>query len=501
MTATCTPSVTITARQSVCSANRSSWTALGPSFPLGPLDGLVAPFVPIAVVLVYRQPGPSPGAEIIQVKHLRRALTLLLDYYPHLTGRLHINPSDGSPEIDRLGTGMELLVGQCRDQLAGHIALPNLPAGGNALMAPFDASLEAVCRGPILTIQHTRFACGSVALGVRLLHIVSDADGFFQLMRALAELYRGVRSAELDTSDPTPGIPYLAHPPCIRSYMAELGAEMTTVERLSSLRFKPSLFYIKPSAEAEASSSTTVTPPLAFFPPAVIGRSLRFSSNELKALKAHATHPTESPASWISTFHALSAHLYQQIYRARLQLRIQDPSLNEMSPPDFLTPVNLRSNLGLPPDYFSNALFCPYTALPLVVLANGPLWQIAKALHDVTRASCTTADEVNGSLRWIIAQPDKRKIRHGFRYGSGSLMLSQWNKFDMYAGTVFEVPPVLVSPPFTPISLMDGLGYFLPTAAQGKGDAIDIDVNLALSEPLWNILDQNEDFRRFREAA
>ena len=80
-------------------------------------------------------------------------------------------------------------------------------------------------------------------------------------------------------------------------------------------------------------------------------------------------------------------------------------------------------------------------------------------------------------------------------------MISQWNKFDMYAGNVFEVPPVLVSTPFTPISLLDGLAYFLPTEEQGTGgDTGAIDVNVSLSEPLWNIIDQDEEFRRFRNA-
>ena len=77
-------------------------------------------------------------------------------------------------------------------------------------------------------------------------------------------------------------------------------------------------------------------------------------------------------------------------------------------------------------------------------------------------------------------------------------MISQWNKLDMYVGTVFDVRPVLVSTPFTPISLLDGLVYFLPTEEQGTGaDTGAIDVNMSLSEPIWDIIDQNDEFRRF----
>ena len=517
MTSISADSVSVTSQHTVRCANETSWTALDSPFRLGPLDLLVAPFMPIAVVFVYQQPTstPLPNVELIPVERLQCALTLLLDYYPHLTGRLHINPSDGTREITRLGTGAELFVARCSGRLdafssspglvsPGRILMPNLPAAGNALLAPFDATLEGVCRGPIFTVQHTRFACGGVALGVRLLHTVCDADGFFQLVRDLAKLYRGVRSSEMN-DDPTSGVPSLVHPPHIRSYMSELsGDNMTPGEQLAALDFQPSLFYIEPSADAEGSSASDASSSASFPSPPVVGHFLRFSSRELNALKAHATNPNDSPSSdsWISTFDALSAHLYQRVYRARLQLREKDLNQAELSPPDFLTPVNIRNRLGLPPRYFPDALFCVYTTLPLDILANGPLWQVAKALHDLTRtASTNSKEEMNQSLRWIAVQPDKQKIRQGFQYGNGSFMVSQWNKVDLYVGTIFDVRPVLVSTPFTPISLLDGLVYFLPTEEQGTGgDTSAIDVNMSLSEPIWGIIDQDEEFRKFRDA-
>lgn len=449
-------SVSVILQHTVRCANEGSWTSLESPFRLGPLDQLVAPSVPIAVVFVY---APSPDVELIPVERLERSLTLLLDYYPHLTGRLQINPSDGTPEISRLGTGAELFVARCSERLdrLDHIELPNLPGAGNALLAPFDPSLEGVCRDPIFTVQHTRFACGGVALGVRQHHITGDAEGFFQLVNDLAELYR--------TSS-------LAHPPHIRSHLSELTPE----ERAAGLDLKQSEYYVE---ERPAFTSYSVAAPNT-------GRFLRFSGSELSALKARATDPSSD--GWVSTFDALCAHLYQRVYRARLKLRAHDPTLPEMSPPDFLTPVNLRSRIGLPPRYFPNALHCQYTSLSHETLANGPLWQVAKALHDLTRTPSTTSkEEVDRTYRWVAAQPEKRKIKQGFRYGSGLLMLSQWNKMDMYAGSVFDVAPVLVAPPFTPISLLDGLGYFIPTREQGD----DIDVALSLSEPVWEFFDKD----------
>jgi hypothetical protein len=72
-------------------------------------------------------------------------------------------------------------------------------------------------------------------------------------------------------------------------------------------------------------------------------------------------------------------------------------------------------------------------------------------------------------------------------------MLSQWNKIDMYRSATFDegVRPSLIAPPFTPISLLDGLGYFLPSPRQGLGGDSkgDIDVYLALSDDVWAGLD------------
>jgi hypothetical protein len=362
--------------------------------------------------------------------------------------------------------------------------MQDLPAAGNALLAPFDPTPEGACRAPILAVQRTRFECGSVALGVRVHHTVSDGLGFFQLARDLAELYRGLESSE--NRDPVP-----FHPPHIRPYMSELvGGNIEPEERQAALDFQPPLFHAEPPASTTVidPSSVTIYPP----PPyPVEGRFVRFSSARLAALKAQATDP--NGAGWISTFDALSAYIYQRVHQARLRLSAKDPNFGALSPTDFLTPVDLRSRLGLPARYFPNALFASYTTIPPDVLATGPLWQIAKVVHDLTRSSfLSSKDEIDRSLKWIAAQPDTRKIDEHFRYGNGSFMLSQWNKFDMYAGSVFEVAPVLASPPFTQSSLVDGLVYLLPTEEIATGgDAGAIDVSLSLVTPIWAVIEED----------
>ncbi|KAJ3886434.1 transferase [Lentinula edodes] len=483
------PSVVVLERHTLQCANKNHYSDLS-IVRLGPLDQLVAPFIPVAVVFVYEQSGST---QTIPVQHLQRALELLLDYYPLLTGRLHI-ATDGTYEVTSLGAGAELLVAQCSEHLdsfsstQGRILLMDLPSGSNALFGPFDASLEGSCRDSLFTVQHTRFACGSVALGVRLRHINCDGHGFFQFMRDLAELYRGLKSA---------GIPTLSHPPHFQPYMSDL--EMTLDEKQAALAFRPSLLVVEP----EVLPSEAMTVPASEPQTPVVGRILRFSGAKLEALKALATNPNEIN-TWVSTFEAISALLYQSVYRARLKYFENDPSA--MSPPDFLTPVDFRGNRfpDLPTLYFPNALLCLYTSLSHDVLAHAPLWQIAKHLHDLMRNEVPDAQHLKSTLRWITAQPDKRRIRSGFRYGNGSIMVSQWAKFEMYEGTDFEdgQKPILVSTPFTSISLVDGLAYTLPTEMQGKtgGDKRAIDVNLALSSPIWEILEHDEQLKRFSSS-
>src|SRR3954447_22570877 len=105
----------------------------------------------IQVAFVYEIPrlGLRNG-ELIPVDRLRRAFCRLLDYYPHLTGRLHFHPSPNAPEIVALGAGAELLKAHCskrRDSIAsgstsGQILVTNMPGGGNDLLSPFNPSTE-----------------------------------------------------------------------------------------------------------------------------------------------------------------------------------------------------------------------------------------------------------------------------------------------------------------------------------------------------------------------
>ncbi|KAG6596047.1 Anthranilate N-benzoyltransferase protein 1 [Phytophthora cinnamomi] len=195
--------VKVTGELSLRCADETSVQKLESPVLLGPLDHVAQNFTPITVVFVYRR----EGGDLVPLDRLRKALSRLLDYYPHLTGRVVMDPNDRTPRIEQLGKGAKLFTAECSQPLAAfeavgdddapsslpRLIVTNLPDGGNALLPSFDPTEAGLTRDPILAVQHTRFACGGVSIGFCLRHIICDACGFFQLVRDLAELYRGFR--------------------------------------------------------------------------------------------------------------------------------------------------------------------------------------------------------------------------------------------------------------------------------------------------------------------
>ncbi|GMF40114.1 unnamed protein product [Phytophthora fragariaefolia] len=490
--------------------NEAALQGLRSPVPLGPLDQRSLLSIPLAVVFVYRR--SNRPNEVVPIDKLRAALTRLLDYYPHLTGRIVVDPKNQSPQIEQLGVGAKLVSARCSEPItafefaseedkpgsAPRLIGTKLPNGGNDLLPPFDPTEAGAARDAILTVQHTLFACGGVSIGLRVRHIICDASGFFQLARDLAELYRGI--GDLDPNQLTEVV-LSSSPPDIHSYMSEL--RMTPEERQEALQIRPTLFELAPECLPSASSTKRVPIVLP-----TIGKMLRFTSNELSAIKAEANaggnalHP-------VSTFCALAAHMWQSIYRAHMRLcEHQGMSPNEAAlyaPRQFLASVDLRSRgqLDVPPRYFPNCVLCPVFSLPASGLLSAPLSSISFAVHSGVQPLDRT--EVEQNVRWVAAQPDKQRVRLRYKYHEGGVMVSQWNKFGMYQGTELDVAPSLVFQPFTPISLIDGLMYFMSTEdqvcqaeASAGGTTGSIDVSLALSESTWKVLEQDSNFRRHR---
>ncbi|KAJ5783209.1 hypothetical protein N7457_004983 [Penicillium paradoxum] len=505
-------------------ADHTLAASIGPKWRLGPMDHLVFPSVPIEVVFVYESPHANLASpllspcELLPVPKLQRALSRLLDYYPHLTGRLQFDPDSRAAEISQIGTGAELLVAHCELRLKdlttmghgnGRILMTSLPDCGNALTPPFDPTIEGVCHDPIFAVQRTGFSCGGVVLGIRLHHIVCDASGFFQLVRNLAEIYRNLAHSER---------PVLPSTPVIRSYLDDPNL-MSDDERQEAIEFQPSILSLEESNDTESSTpgpKTEVSDGQSKITGRVTGRVLRFTGAQLKHLKELATEP--EGRSWVSTFEALSAYLYQKVYRARVQLMkshgVPASEIASCFSRGFWGSIDLRgpTRLNISERYFPNAV------APLILsqsshelLTDGPLWQVATALHGVVRSF--NPERLDKDLKWIAAQPDKGRIRVKFSFSGGNFTVSQWSNHEMYIGVDFDadedgnaIPPTLVSPPLTEISRVDGLAMILSTEEQLSRNTkheeppslpCSLDVNLTLMEHLWPILDADEQFRQY----
>lgn len=394
----------------------------------------------------------------------------------------------------------------------GRLTVENLPGCGELLTPPFDRTIEGICRDPILAIQHTRFACGGAALGLRVHHMACDAYGFFQLARDLATIYRELSEKDIDCMDFKSSV--LSNPPEIHAYLSD-SRSLSAEEREAALKYPQNMFYIEGGPNAPSNSKPAVERHQTIEQP-VIGRMLRFSGSDLLALKSRGCD--QNPEGWVSTFEALTAYLYQLVYRTRIQYIVScgdsiESAASKISP-GLWASLNVRGKerLDLSPRYFPNAVHATCMEGSHKILAHRDVRDVATAVHKMIRSE--DKQRILQTTRWIAAQPDKGLIRVNFTFGNGNFTVSQWSGFDMYSGVYFHVDgsgdpihPTLVAPPFTEISRVDGLAIILSTeesmertasrtACPGSDLRCAIDVNLTLSEPLWHILDRSSEFQR-----
>ncbi|CAO1627058.1 unnamed protein product [Sympodiomycopsis kandeliae] len=451
---------------------------------LGPFEYTMTPLIPTSIIYLYEK-SDGAASEVVPVARLKKATEILLDYYPHLTGRFDVEQRDRTPQVSHLGQGALFCVAECSATLESfkpserELLISDLPNEGNALLPPVAFSPDEAYKNMLFAIKHTRFACGSVAVSVTVLHVITDAAGYFRLVEDLAQIYRHLTSPGADVS-------LLHNPPAITSYLDDFSAEATEEERQQAVAYEPRYHALAgelQAAEATSAAAERVT---------VTGKVFRFSRPALEALKQEATSVSNgiTPDSWTSTFDALSAAMYQSIFEARANLlkslgreaEIQDLSTN------FLTSVDVRARMGLPERYFANAVSIPFFSWSSPdELQRATLSETAKAVHDLSRAE--SISDLEATLRWIACQRDKSQIIHKFGFEKPACALSAWNKFDTYSSTALDgVRPCIVAAPFHFINKVNGLVYFLQAAHGNDG----LDVYVALDERLWPFFQQAE---------
>ncbi|KAL3490345.1 transferase [Aspergillus germanicus] len=463
-------------------------------FILGPFDQLGHFATPVSAVWIYE----SSSNNLIPLKRLHKAISRLLDYYPHLTGRLHIDPDTDVRTMTRLGSGIHLLEAHydvplqsfARDSSTGpEFSIFDFPRYGNALLAPWDMSLDGAQRDPVLKVQRTQFACGAVAIGMTLSHVVSGAGGFLHLYQDLAEIYRaiGLEAAGGEIN--------LASPPHLEPFMVSQMMHMDSDERERALSDRPGGYFLRdeepapePEPESEPEVGTNFPRELESTDDPYLGRTLRFSPSALAILKGQAVDP-ENSSGRVSSFCALSAHLFQHIHRARLANAelYSDAEKAALSNPIFGTSVDFAPHLGLPPRSFGNTVITPVIKLESTKLADAPLWEIAELIN--SRVRHVSAEETQKLGKWIAAQPKKSQIHVGFQPTPAAFIATGWHRFPLYTGAELDGPPVFASP--VPMeALFDGMVLFVEPKTKDWG----LDAIAFMRRSTWGVLDRDEEF-------
>ncbi|CAI7585573.1 unnamed protein product [Penicillium pancosmium] len=164
----------------------------------------------------------------------------------------------------------------------------------NALLTPWHLSPDKRQQDPIFTIQRTEFACSSVAIGMRLSHVVAGAGGFLGLHQDLAAIYRATTDPAIDE------LPVeLPSPPCLTPYMVTSMQRMgvdeprkTLTESLPGYSMQQDLDHDNGTrAEAHAKNEERYQNSLKTDP--IVGRTLQFSPEVLATLESRAVDPNE----------------------------------------------------------------------------------------------------------------------------------------------------------------------------------------------------------------
>lgn len=447
----------------------------------GPMDIGGSPLLPTAVVHVYKRPESDKSiSEFLPLDLVRKALILTLGYYPLLTGRF-VGPNEQSAyDIAEMGSGAEFISATCNASLDSfrpsentRLKLAHLPGGGQDFLPAFIPDFEHLLSAPLLNLQHTRFACGSVALGLVIPHYICDAGGFFQFMSDFVELYNGLKS----NPDSTPTLKQL---PCLKPFLSDVN--FTQESRKEAQSFTSPFAQVLPEPLPTYTFANR---------PNTVGRIIRFSRADLDALKERATD--SSVPGFITTFDAIAAHVQQRVFTARFKVAKDAGQPTDGIFTDMTSAVNYRERLNLPARYFANAALNPCYAPPQETLLNAPLSELAKMVHEMVRS--VNGEEAKKHVLWLASQPNIRCLLPGWAVHMPMILGSQWSRFAMYRDTVMDVAPEVVGPPFTNVTLTEGLCYFLGTEDQLASPPVDsIDLLLSLPQPIWDALDADPVF-------
>ncbi|KAI9207332.1 transferase family-domain-containing protein [Polychytrium aggregatum] len=376
-----------------------------------------------ALVYIY-PPGEYPQSL------LEESFWSVMEDYPILFGRVQHGADNGSASvlIDPELKPLLLFVDRPED----HIAL--------AQERPLN--LLPLRDERIFAVKVSKLAHGALSIGLSAHHSVLDGDSMFQLMESWGRAFRG-QSKLMPCHDRSllfsTGPPARAHP--------EYFTVPVPIEALQ--------------AKARSSSG----------PPSTTSVSLYLSPEELVKLK-NWTNPPDQPAGhFASTMDSFIGLVTMVVGAAR------DPQYSFRSS----NAINGRAKLGLPPNYFGNAVFT-------AIMEHRQEWigldqdKIAQAARRVRQGiERTSAEFMRDTVNYLDTQPRQERIVLSIQIGK-DFIVSSWSGMGLLKPD-FGSKPVYAGP--VRIEL-DGCAFILDSPQGGLEACVSINKSVGERLPgLW----------------
>lgn len=210
---------------------------------------------------------------------------------------------------------------------------------------------------------------------------------------------------------------------------------------------------------------------------------LEFSAGNLEKLKLEAAENLTG-VKYVSTDDALTAFLWKSISRARVT-RLSKNCTSQLA-----RAVNVRSHLGIPPNYPGVISNMTYNECKLEEIATMSLGEISSGLRSRLSGPKSTLGPDSRALATLISETQEHPITSATATldSATGIAISSWSAQNSYTLDFgFGKPIAVRRPKFTPV---ESLIYILPKDEKGN-----LCVAICLGEKDWDLLRNDEEVR------
>ncbi|KAI3864718.1 hypothetical protein MKW92_049344 [Papaver armeniacum] len=354
--------------------------------------------------LLFRKPLPSledPTPTITFIHQLRHSLSMTLTHFYPLSGRMVTKKQDNPPFYGIYVDSSNDSVGAEFIHAAVDITMMDIltPTDVPLIVQSFFALDGAICHDghtePLLVVQVTELLDG-IFVGCTFNHVIADGTSYWKFFHAFAEITRNLRKAGKHDGS-------ISRPPITKRWFLEENGDPFLI----NLPFSHHKEFIEDRYER----------------PLLRERMFHFTQESLAKLKAKANEEEcNTKHVQISSFQALSAHLWRSITRTR--------HFNSDRKTSCRLPIDnrLRLNPPLSENYFGNCVESvsgTTTVGELLAHGNGCA---ALLLHEAIREH--TDEKIRGVRDEWMKKPRITQTRPIF--DPANLMMGSSPRFDVY---------------------------------------------------------------------